>query len=35
MELIIMFGLGVLVGMYLTSQIEKKIDNDINNKNNK
>ena len=35
MELIIMFGLGVVVGMYLTSQIEKKIDNDINNKNNK
>ena len=30
-----MFGLGVVVGMYLTSQIEKKIDNDINNKNNK
>jgi uncharacterized protein YneF (UPF0154 family) len=32
MSLIIMFGVGFILGMYIAAQIEKKIDRDINKK---
>ena len=32
-SLIIVFGVGVTIGMYISSQIEKSIDNNINTPN--